>query len=137
MNVDFIDTDSADFNAKTYLQILIAIAKADRDNSTPEYQFVRRQATRLGLDYETYLKTTDKSFSFGIQKTSRLTALVVLRDAILLASMDGNFSLPERERIYGYAEKLDIARNDVNALEDLIEDYMQLDQRWQHLVKSS
>ena len=65
---------------------------------------------------------------------NRLTALVILKDTIMLASRDGNFSLPERMKIYTYAERLDIARNDVDALEKLIEEYRQLDRRWEKLV---
>lgn len=135
MDLSFADADTPDFDPRTYLQILMAIAKADKDNGPPEYAFVRRQAQRLGCDYDQLLKTTDKNFLLQKQTVSRVTALMVLKDAIMLASLDRNFSLPEKQRIYDYAARLDIARNDVDALQALIGDYRRLDERWQTLVE--
>jgi hypothetical protein len=135
MDFSFVDAGNRDFDPRTYLSILIAIAKSDKDNGPPEFEFVREQADRLGLDYDYFFKHTDKSFLIGKQTISRLTALVVIKDAIMLASMDENFSLPEKQRVYEYAEKLDIARNDVDHIEKLIQDYRQLKRRWGGLVK--
>jgi hypothetical protein len=95
---------------------------------------VRRQAERLGLDSGQLFNDTDKTFLIEPQAVSRLTALVILKDAIALASMDGNLSLPERMKIYTYAERLDISRNDVDRLEQLLTDYRRLDVRWRQLV---
>ena len=134
MDLNFVDADTQDFNPSTYLRILIAIAKADKDNGPPEFDYVRRQAERLGLDSSQFFKNTDKSFLIQSQAVSRLTALVILKDAIALASMDGNFSLSERMKIYAYAEKLDISRNDVDRLEQLLDEYRRLDDHWRQLV---
>lgn len=134
MEMDFYFQGMEDFDPETYLRILISIAKADKDNGPREYEFVRRKALKLGLDYENYMRTTDKTFTIGRRKLSRLTALVVLRDAIMLASMDRNFSLPEKQRIYTYAERLGIPRKDVDALEDWLADYRRLSARWELLV---
>ena len=134
MDLSFVNSGTSDFDARLYISILIAIAKADPDNGPPEYEFVRRQARILDLDYDHYLSVIDKSFSIDRQKASRITALAIIKDAILLASLDGNFSLPEKQRVYTYAEKLDISRRDVDTLEALIEDGRQLDKRWQQLV---
>ena len=134
MDLNFVDADTQDFNPSTYLRILIAIAKADRDNGPPEFDYVHRQAERLGLDSSQFFKDTDKTFLIQSQAVSRLTALVILKDAIALASMDGNFSLSERMKIYAYAEKLDISRNDVDRLEQLLDEYRRLDDRWRQLV---
>ena len=134
MDLNFVDADTRDFDPRTYVRILVAIAKADKDNGPPEFEYVRRQADRLGLDSEHFFRNTDKSFLIERQSASRLTAFVILKDAIVLASLDGNLSLPERMKIYTYAEKLDISRNDVDMLEKLIGEYRQLDNRWQQLV---
>lgn len=134
MDLNFVDADTKDFDPRTYLRILVAIAKADKDNGPPEFNYVRRQADRLGLDSEHFFRNTDRNFLIEPQKVTRLTALVILKDAIALASRDGNFSLPERKKVYTYAEKLDIARNDVDLLERLIDDSRRLDQRWHQLV---
>ena len=136
MDFNFVDASNRDFDPRTYLSILIAIAKADKDNGPPEFNFVRRQADRLGLDYDYFFKHTDKSFLIDKQTLSRLTALIVIKDAILLASMDGNFSLPEKQRVYAYAEKLDIARKDVDEIETMVRIYRDLDRRWNALVQA-
>jgi tellurite resistance protein len=134
MDLNFVNADTRDFDPRTYVKILVAIAKADKENGPPEFEYVRRQAERLGLDSEHFFRNTDKSFLLERQSVNRLTALVILKDAIMLASLDGNFSLPERMKIYTYAERLDIARNDVDTLEKLIDEYRQLDRRWENLV---
>jgi tellurite resistance protein len=137
MELSFVDADTPDFDPQTYIRILVAIAKANRENGPPEFAFVRRQAQRLGLDFEHFLKTTEKDYFIDKQKISRLTALVVLKDAIELACLDGNFSLPEKQLVYDYAAKLDVARKDVDALETLLNDYRRLDKRWRELVSLS
>ena len=134
MDLSFLDANTQDFDRRTYLSILVAIAKADKDNGTPEFNFVRRRADSLGLDGEHFFQTIDKTFAIERQKVTRLTALVILKDAIFLGSLDGNLSLPERGKIYTYAEKLDVARSDVDLLEKLVDDYRLLDSRWRQLV---
>ena len=128
------DKRTAVFDRETYVKILIAIARADKHNSLPEYRFIRKQAIQLGVNYEQILKDTDRDFEIGTQKVSRLTALRVLKDAIMLASMDGNFTLPEKQKLYTYAEKLDIPRTDVDDLEALVGQLKELDRRWKELV---
>jgi len=138
MDPNFDDVrNSADFDSATYLKMLVAIAKADKDNGPHEYAYVKRQAERLGLDHDHYLQTTDKDYLIEKQNVSRLTALTILKDAIILASLDRNFSLPERQRIYSYAEKLDISRSDVDTLERLVDEFRRLEERWQQLVQLS
>ena len=125
---------SAVFDRETYVRMLITIARADKDNGPPEYRYIRRQAIKMGVNYEEILESTGKDFNIGNHKVSRLTALRVLKDAIIIASMDGNFSLPEKQKVYTYAEKLDIPRTDVDDLEVLVGDLKVLDQRWKDLV---
>lgn len=137
MELNFMDAEAVDFEPQIYIRILVAIAKADKDNGPPEFEFVRRQAQRVGIDYDRFLESTDKHFTIKKRQLSRLTALVILKDAILLASLDRNFSLPEKQRVYTYAEKLDISRNDVDALETLINEYRRLNDQWQQLVNQS
>jgi uncharacterized tellurite resistance protein B-like protein len=128
------DKNTAEFDRETYVKMLISIARADKENGLPEYRFIRKQAIQLGVDYEQVLRDTDKDFEIGIHKVSRLTALRVLKDAIMIASMDGNFTLPEKHKLYTYAEKLDIPRTDVDEVETLVGQLKALDQRWKELV---
>ena len=134
MDFNFVESDSTDFDSETYIQILIAIAKADKDNGPKEFEYVRKKAQHLGVDYERFLATTEKTFDLSKQRVSRLTALAVLKDAIMIASMDRNFSLPEREKVYAFAGKLDISRNDVDYLERCLNEYRALYEKWDRLV---
>ena len=93
MDINFASVEAGDFDPHIYLQILISVAKADRFNGPPEIEFVKRQAQRLPVDFETTWNTTDKSFEIDPVKISRFTALAVLKDCIALASLDGNFFL--------------------------------------------
>ena len=134
MDFNFMESDSTDFDSETYIQILIAIAKADKDNGPKEFEYVRKKAQHLRVDYDLFLATTEKTFDLSKQRVSRLTALAVLKDAIMIASMDRNFSLPEREKVYTFAGKLDISRKDVDYLEEFLKDYRSLRQKWDGLV---
>ena len=134
MDFTFMDENSADFDSETYIKILIAIAKADKDNGPREFEYIRKQAHRMGVDYDRFLASTEKTFDLNKQRVSRLTALVVLRDAIRIASMDRNFSLPEREKVYTFAAKLDISRNDMDYLEECLKEYRALCEKWDGLV---
>jgi hypothetical protein len=125
------------FDRETYVKMLITIARADKENGQPEYRYVRKQAIGLGVDYDRLLVETDKNFTLGAQKVSRATALRVLKDAILIASMDCNFSLPEKQKVYTYAELLDIPRKDVDTLEIIVREMKDLDRRWKELVAGS
>lgn len=125
---------TAVFDRETYVKMLITIARADKENSLPEYRYIRKQAIQLGVNYEQVLKDTDRNFQIGTHQVSRLTALRVLKDAIMIASMDSNFTLPEKQKVYTYAEKLDIPRTDVDRLEILVGELKVLDLRWKELV---
>jgi hypothetical protein len=128
------DNGIAGFDRETYVKMLIAIARSDRENGLPEYNYIRKQAIRFGVDYDRVLSQTDKDYTIGNLAVSRLTALRVLKDAIIIASMDNHFSLPEKQRVYTYAEKLDIPRADVDELETLVGEFRSLEARWKKLV---
>ena len=134
MDNSFVDTRSIAFDPETYIRMLIAIAKADRENGPREYDYVRKKAQRLGLDYDRMLSSTEKTFDMETQPVSRTTALAVLRDAIMLASLDRNFSLPERERIYTFGAKMDVSRRDLERLEEWLGEYRDLLTKWNGLV---
>jgi len=134
MDIDYVDANTYDFDSRLYLKILVAIAKSDPDNGEPEYNYVRRQAIKLGLDLDEYWDATAKSFLTGKLKVSRLTALVIIKDSIALATMDGNFSIGEKERIYAYAQSFDVPRTDVDKVENLLGEFESLRKKWEALV---
>lgn len=136
MEIRFEDPQTADFDPELYVKILIAIAKADPNNGRPEFAFICRQALALEVDFAHWAKRIDKSFAIEAARVSRATALAVLRDCILLASMDRNFTLAEKERVYTYAAKLDVPRSDLDHLERWVADCRALESQWNSLVHS-
>ena len=134
MEINFVDLDNEDFDSELYIKILIAVAKADKNNGPNEFAYVENQANRLGIDFAAVWDTTEKTFSISEIKVSRLTAMVIIKDCILLASMDKNFSLAEREKVYTYAEKLDIPRSDVDYIVEWLDDYNILEKKWDRLI---
>lgn len=128
------DGDRKDFDAETYTKLLIAVAKADKDNGPREFDFVKKQAKRFGIDAEAIWNEIDKRFSFSRLKISRATALAVVRDCIILAFLDGNFTLAEKERTYAYAAEMNIPRSEAESLEKWVLDYHALKERWAKLL---
>lgn len=136
MEIRFEDPQTSDFDPELYVKILIAIAKADPNNGRPEFAFICRQALALEVDFAHWAKHIDKSFAIDATKVSRPTALAVLRDCILLASMDRNFTLAEKERVFTYAAKLDVPRSDLDRLECWVADCRELESQWKTLVQA-
>jgi hypothetical protein len=134
MEIRFGDPQSSEFDPELYVKILIAIAKADPYNGRPEFAFICRQALALEVDFAYWAKRIDKGFDIESTTVSRATALAVLRDCIHLASMDRNFTLAEKERIYTYAAKLDVPRSDLDRLERWVADCRELEDRWNALI---
>jgi len=134
MDINYADANTFDFDSRLYLKILVAIAKSDPENGEPEFNYIKRQALRLGLDIDEYWVSTGKGFLTGRIKVSRLTALVIIKDSLVLATMDGSFSLGEKEHIYSYAESFDIPRTDVDQVESLLKESGILKKKWDELV---
>jgi hypothetical protein len=134
MEINFLNLDNDDFDPELYIKILVAVAKADKNNGQREFDYVANQANRLGIDFTQVWDTTDKTFLISGKDVSRLTALVIIKDCILLASLDGNFSLAERDKVYAYATKLDIPRSDVDHIVEWLGDYDTLEKKWNRLI---
>ena len=135
MEIKYFDTDDTSFDPNLYIKILVAIAKADKNNGPREYKFVQTLADRLSIDITEMWKTTEKTFLIDKIDISRATALAVLRDGIILASLDHDFSLGEKEKVYTYAEKMDITRTDVEYMEKWLGEFRVVMEKWDNLVK--
>jgi hypothetical protein len=135
MEIRFGDPQRSEFDPELYIKILIAIAKADPSNGKPEFAFIGRQARALGVDFGRWLKQIDKGFAIETTNVSRATAMAILRDCIHLASLDRNFTLAEKERVYTYAAKLDIARSDLDRLEHWLAACRELENQWNALIR--
>jgi hypothetical protein len=134
MEINYLDLNNDDFDPELYIKILVAVAKADKNNGQREFDYVADQAKRLGIDFAEAWESTDKTFLISGKDVSRLTAVVIIKDCILLASLDGNFSLAERDKVYTYATKLDITRSDVDYIIEWLGDYDTLEKKWNRLI---
>jgi hypothetical protein len=134
MEIRFGDPQTSEFDPELYVKILIAIAKADPNNGRPEFAFICRQARALGIDFTHWAKRIHKGFAIEATKVSRATGLAILRDCIHLASMDRNFTLAEKERVYTYAAKLDVPRSDLDRLERWVAHCRELEHQWNALI---
>ena len=135
MEIKYFDTDDNTFDPQIYIKILVAIAKADKNNGPREFKFVKTLADRLSIDITEMWETTEKTFSISKLDISRATALAVLRDGITLASLDRDFSLGEKEKVFSYAEKMDIPRTDVEYIEKWLSDFRVSMENWDKLVR--
>ena len=130
MEISFVYEAQDDLDAERYIQLLVAVAKSDPDNGEPEYQYVKTQANSLGVDIVALWNDTPKQYLLSPIQVSRRLAMVIIKDCIMLASLDGNFSLGEKEKVYRFAERLDVTRGDVDAVVAWLEDYDRLRRRW-------
>lgn len=134
MEIEYVSANDKNFNAEFYIRVLVAIAKSDRFNGPPEYKYVKKLADSLSVDIVKIWNETSKNFSLVSTDVSRMTALLLIKDCIMLASLDGNFSLDEKQRVYSYAEKMDVPRSMVDAIERWLDEYRQLHNRWETLI---
>ena len=125
-----------DFDADTYIRILVSITKSDRDNGLPEYNYVRRQALFMGVNFDDIWDETAPSFSIGNMKVSRTTALAIIKESLIIASLDSNLTLYEKSKIYEYAEKLNFRRADVDFVEEWLREEKTLKDKWDGFVRN-
>ena len=135
MEISFVSENQEDLDAEGYIRLLVAVAKSDPDNGPPEYQYVKSQANSLRVDIVPLWNDTSKNYLLAPIQVSRSVAMVIIKDCVMLASLDGNFSLGERERVYRFAERLDVTRADVDAVVAWLGDYDRLRRRWTTLTE--
>ena len=135
MEISFVNENQNDLDAQGYIRLLVAVAKSDPANGPPEYEYVKRQANSLSVDIVPIWNETSKHYLLSAITVSRRVAMVIIKDCIMLASLDGNFSIGERERVYRFAERLDVTRADVDAVMAWLEDYNRLRRRWTALTE--
>ncbi len=135
MEISFVQENQGDLDIEQYIRLLVSVAKSDPKNGPPEYEYVKRQANALGIDIVSLWNDTPKHYLLSPIRVSRNVALVIIKDCIMLASMDGNFSIGEKEKVYRFAERLDVTRTDVDAVVTWLGDYDRLWRRWNALIQ--
>lgn len=105
------------FDPQIYLRALAAIALADGQLHERERAFIEEQARLFNIEVEPlWEQARDLTFLEGIFVNDR-TRAAILRDAVLLARIDGEFHETERARLVEIAGKLGLDESAVAAAE--------------------
>ena len=109
---------AGDIHGPSYLKTIIAVAYADGHVDEKERQFIDIQAQVLSLNSADYWKNPEHDLAFlsGVEM-SRPTCMTIIRDCIVLGSLDGDFTDLERAKVYDVASLLGKSKSDVDAVE--------------------
>ncbi|MCA9641034.1 MAG: hypothetical protein H6718_06730 [Polyangiaceae bacterium] len=112
----------SDFDGPTYLNALIAVAQVD--GVKPEEEaFINGQAEAMGLPLPDLATPADVAAS---AVASTVTKRIIVRDCIVLASVDGSYTENERKRIFDVARHLDVSDALVERMERWVTDYTRI-----------
>lgn len=113
------------FDAKTYLGVLKALALADGSLSSEEEAFIADNAKLLGVDCSEILPCKYLSDSVLLSMSS-LTKKIIIRDAIVLAYRDGSFSLEEKKAILDLASTFGVDKDFVYVMDQWLLSYWKI-----------
>ena len=113
-----------EFDQQEYLKTLIILAKADKKITAEERSFIEAQAILLNVDITPYWETTGDNLSvLDPARTSRVTKMVILRDAIALGHIDGDYAQSEKELVLEVAKRLLLTEADIDVMENWLKKY--------------
>lgn len=121
-------------DAESYLRILISVAKSDPKNGPQELAFIKHRADQLGLDGQSLWADTDPHFTIEPKQISRHTALMAIKDCIHLASIDHDYALFEKAKIYELAETMGVPRRDLERIRQWVKQLLRLHAEWDQIV---
>ncbi len=130
MEIDYKSLEG--FHAHEYLAALVAVAQTD-GLSEPVLGFLENQASFLGLSLDSFLESSEFEFSELIDQPLP-TRMAVIRDCVLLASVDGNYSKNESAHVRALAAQVNIDADSVSQLEAWIRDYAEVVDRGAKLM---
>lgn len=114
-----------DFDATTYLHALIVVVKL-HGIEPEERAFVEDRARKLGVDAAPLWATAEDTLPPLPEGTSEMTRRVVLRDCILIACLDGDYSDTERGWIHRICAWLGLETSTADLFEDWLRRYFDL-----------
>jgi len=114
-----------DFDAKTYLQALITVVKMDGVKEI-ERQYVDARAALLGVDSAPLWAEEITELPPVSEDVGVVTRRVVIRDCILMACIDGDYTDRERSRVHQIAAWLSLEEQTCDHFEDWLRRYFEL-----------
>ena len=122
---NFCISDFSKEESIIYLKALITVAMADNLIHETEKEYITLQAKMLSLDINEFWDAPEKDLSFlKPSKMSNVHRMVLLRDCIILSSVDGEYSMVERASILEIASMLHLEESDVENIEDWRNEYL-------------
>jgi len=125
MNDPALDELLADFDAETYLRALIIVVKVHGVEPV-ERDFVEARARILGADHEHLWDDSLDDLPDLPSDMSDMTRRVVLRDCILIACIDGDYTDTERAWIHRLCAWLGLSTETADLFEDWFRRYFDL-----------
>lgn len=121
------------FDARAYLRALASIAQVDGVLDV-ERQFIEQQALSLRLDPSEIDWTQAADLNGEIACASEVTRRLIVRDCIVLASLDDDYTDNERREIRALAARLGITDDVVRRLEDWVGRYSAIIEEGRYLL---
>jgi len=116
-------SDSEDVDPKAYIRSIIGVAVADGTLDEKERKFINLQAELVGVDPSDFWENPDTDLTFldGLD-ISRPTCMLIIKDCISLAYIDGHYAESERDHVLKFATQLGLTEADVDALHQWLTD---------------
>jgi len=124
------------FDPKIYLRALASVAHADGVLDV-ERQFIEQQAASLGIDQEEINLSQPVDLDSLTSTASDLTRRLIVRDCIVLASLDDDYTGNERRHIRHLAARLGVSEDVVGKLEDWVNRYSTILEEGQRLLSTT
>ena len=123
--LDAANTLLQEFDPTTYLRLLVA--QGHLDGLVPEEQaYIRARAALLGVEVEPLLAQPLTELPAVDEQISETTRRVILRDCIVLACIDGDYSELERAHVHRVAKWLKVDIEAADRIEDWLRRYWEL-----------
>lgn len=113
------------FDGKAYLTVLKSVAEKDGVVSENEKIFLETNSKVLEIDLASLPAEKDIDESI-IASMSSLTKKIIIRDAIVMAYQDGDFSEEERIHILSFANKFGIDQSFVGLIDTWLKKYWEV-----------
>ena len=123
-----------DLHDESYFAVLIAAAATDGPINEDELGFIHAQASMLDYDISELVEHPPTLENIELNKITKETRALVIRDCISLAYIDGDSNKAEKEFISMVGEKVGLEPSRVEALEQWLKDYWNLMERGAELL---
>lgn len=118
--------------ASIYLRTVIAVATSDGQVDDRERDYIDEQAMQLDVEVDKQKKLwdhpdSDLEFLNNIEM-ARIKRLAIIRDCIIVGSLDGYFDIFERQEVNRIAEILKLDDSDVEEVEEWVKDNVSIEE---------